>query len=55
LTGVEVAEQAVGLQVLNMIIDVLERYLFISDAAPRRIPPIGDEDVDLPIAGEQLR
>src|SRR6266403_1976271 len=55
LTGVEVAEQAVGLQVLDMFIDLLERYLFICDAAPRRIPSIGDEDVDLSIAGEQLR
>src|SRR6266478_4709706 len=55
LTGVEVAEQAVGLQVLDMRIDLLERYLFISDAAPRRIPSIGDEDVDFSIAGEQLR
>ncbi len=42
-------------QVLDMRIDLLERHLFISDAAPRRIPSIGDEDVDFSIAGEQLR
>src|SRR5580693_10194027 len=55
LTGVEIAEQAVGLQILYMLIDLLERHLFISDTAPRCIPSIGDEDVDLSIAGEQFR
>src|SRR5713226_1137824 len=52
LTGIEIAEQAVGLQVLDMGVDLMERYLFISDAGPRRIPSIGDEDVDFSIAGE---
>src|SRR5258708_32550330 len=51
LTGVEVAEEAVGLQVLDVLIDFPERHLLIRDAAPRRIPSIGDEDVDLSIAG----
>src|SRR6266481_3260815 len=55
LTGVEVAEQAVGLQTLDMLIDLRERYLFISNTAPRCIPSISDEDVDLSIAGEQFR
>src|SRR5713226_8862391 len=55
LTGVEVTEQTIGLQVLDMLIDLLERHLLIRDAAPRRIPSIGDEDVDLSIAVEQLR
>src|ERR1700730_18153881 len=55
LTGIEVADQAVGLQVLDMLINLMERHLFICDTAPRRIPAIGDEDVDLPIATEQLR
>src|SRR5260370_32003875 len=55
LTGVEVAEQAVGLQILDMFIDLPERYLFIRDPAPRRIPSIGDDDVDLSIACEQFR
>src|ERR1700722_2913426 len=55
LTGVEVAEEAVGLQILDMLIDLLERYLFIGDTAPRCILSIRDEDVDLSIAGEQFR
>src|SRR5271154_4673340 len=55
LTGVEIADQAVGLQVLDMLINLMERYLFIRDSAPRSIPAIGDEDVDLSIANEQLR
>src|SRR5271154_4288124 len=52
LTGVEVANEAVGLQVLDVLIDLAERYLFIRDTAPWRVPAIGDEDVDLPIASE---
>ena len=55
LTGIEVADQAVGLQVLDMLINLVERHFFIRDAAPRRIPAIGDEDVDFAVAGEQLR
>src|SRR5260370_2423282 len=55
LTGVEIAEQAVGLQILDMLIDLRERYLFISNTAPRCIPSISNEDVDLSIAGEQFR
>ncbi len=38
-----------------MLIDIVERHLFIRDATPRRIPAIGDEDVEFAIAGEQLR
>src|SRR5260221_3695381 len=55
LTGVEVTEQTIGLQVLDMLIDLLKRYLLIRDAAPRRIPSVGDEDIHLSIAREQLR
>jgi hypothetical protein len=42
LTGVEIAEQAVGLQILDMLIDLRERYLFVSNTAPRCIPSISD-------------
>src|SRR5271170_7627907 len=55
LTGIEIADQAVRLQVLDMRINLMERHLFIRDTAPRSIPAIGDEDVDLSIANEQLR
>ena len=52
LTGVEVAEEAVGLETLDVLVDLVERDLFIRNAAPRSIPSISDEDVDLSIAGE---
>src|SRR5579863_722213 len=55
LTGIEVADQTVGLQVLDMPIDFMKRHLLICDTTPRSIPAIGDEDVDFPIATEQLR
>src|SRR6476646_8254043 len=55
LTGIEITDQAVGLEILNVRIDLVERHLFIRDATPLRIPAIGDEDVDFAIAGEQLR
>src|SRR5258708_7919937 len=53
LTGIEVADQAVGLQVLDMLVNLMERHLFICDTAPRSIPAIGDEDVNLSITTEQ--
>src|SRR5580698_387220 len=40
LAGVEVADQAIGLQVLDVVIDLAERYLFIRDTAPWRVPAI---------------
>src|ERR1700728_4356359 len=38
-----------------MLINLMERHLFICDAAPRSIPPIGDEDVNFSVITEQLR
>src|SRR4029077_10447984 len=55
LTGIEIADQAVGLEILNVLIDLVERHLFIRDATPRCIPAIRDEDVDFAIAGEKPR
>src|SRR5579859_2848669 len=55
LAGVQVAEQAVGLQPLDMLIYLAKRHLLIGNAAPRRIPSVSDEDVNFFIAGEQLR
>jgi len=52
LTGIEIADQAVGLEILNVLIDLVERYLFIRDATPRRIPAICDEDINFSIARE---
>src|SRR5713101_3174934 len=55
LTGIEIADQAAGLEILNVLIDLVERYLFIRDATPRCIPAICDEDINFSIAREQLR
>jgi hypothetical protein len=55
LTGVKVADKAIGLQALDVLIDLSERHLFIRNTAPRGIPSIGDEDVDIAIDAEQLR
>src|SRR5258708_33916209 len=52
LTGVEVADQAVGLQVLDVLVNLMERHFFIGDATPRRIPAVGDEDVNPSIAAQ---
>src|ERR1700730_13208290 len=52
LAGIEIADQAVGADASNVLIDLVEPHLFIRDATPRRIPAIGDEDVDFAIAGE---
>src|SRR5271170_7118733 len=38
-----------------MLVNFMERHLLISDAAPGRIPAIGDEDVDLAITSEKFR
>src|SRR5271170_506593 len=50
LTGIEVADQAVGLQILDMRINFMEHHLFICDTAPRSVPAISNEYVDLSIA-----
>src|SRR5260370_3611952 len=55
LTSIEVADQAVGLKLLDMPINFMKHHFFICDTAPRSVPAIGDEDVDLSIANEQLR
>src|SRR5260370_8965295 len=45
LTGIEVAEQAVGLQILDMFIELPERYLCIRDPPPPRIPSTHHPDL----------
>src|ERR1700752_1957845 len=37
-----------------MLIDLPKRHLLVCDAAPRRVPSVCDEDIDLSIAREQL-
>src|SRR6266850_3046360 len=55
LTSVEIADQAVRLEILDVLINLVERHLLIRDATPGCIPAISDEDINLPIACEQLR
>jgi len=38
-----------------VLIDFVERYLFVCDATPRCIPAICDQDINLSILREQLR
>ena len=52
LTGIEITDQAVWLQVLDLFVNLLKRHLILRDAAPRSIPAVGDEDVDLAITSE---
>src|ERR1700741_5039915 len=37
-----------------MLIDLPKQHLLIRDAAPRRVPSVGDDDIDLSIARQQL-
>jgi hypothetical protein len=55
LTCIEIARSGSRAGDSKVLIDLVKRHLFIRDATPRRIPPIGDEDVDFAIFCEQLR
>src|SRR6266436_6672794 len=52
--SVEITDEAMRLQRLYVVVDRAERDLFIADTGPRRVPSVGDEDVNLTIVGEQF-
>src|SRR5277367_2648520 len=53
LASIQVADQAIGLQALDMLINLMKRNFFVCNSAPRSIPAIGNENVNFPVFTEQ--
>ena len=54
LGSIQVHHQTLGLQRLDVAVDVLEGYLIVRDAAPRGIPSVDDDGADATVAREEL-
>ena len=52
--SVEVHDEAVGLERLDVAVDVLEGDVVVGDAAPGGVPAVDDEGADGAVVGEQL-
>jgi len=54
LAGVVVGDQTVGLELLDVIVDLAEGKLVVGDARPGGVPAVEDHGCDLAVVGEEL-
>mgnify|MGYP007056173052 CR=1 FL=1 len=52
--GIEVHDEAVGLQALDVVVDVRERDVVVADARPGGVPAVDDEGRDVAVVREKF-